>query len=508
MNQRKAGTILSYVYIIVTNTISLIYTPYMLRMMGQSEYGLYGTAASYVGYLSILSFGVGGAYIRFNALCKAANDREGEKRLNGMFLVVFSVLSLLVIIGGCIFASLAAKLTQNTFSPEELFKLRVIIYLMTFNTVITFLFNVVMMALQAYEKFICIRVVLLIAGIVQPIVNVIALRNGGRAIAISVLTVSVSFITYIIFYVYARKAINLQFIFSGFEWNKLKEIFIFSFYLFLNSISNQITSSTDQVVLSAVKGTAAVAIYNVGNSFCQYFGNFSGSISGVFATKVNQLVAQKHSMKELDEIFIKVGRVQFYVVSLILIGYTFLGYDFIRLWAGEDYSESYWIGLILIVSASIPCFQNVGIEIQKAVNKHKARSIAYMIVAVANIVLTIPMSYKWGGCGAAMATLICVWFGQVVFMNYYYHFHVGLDIKVFWKKIFLTFPGLVLPILLGIGIKIWGTKNSIWDILFFAVLITIVYAISVWCFSMNIYEKELFGGLVKKFFSHLKRKRM
>lgn len=45
MNQRKAGTLLSYAYIIITNTISLFYTPFMLRMMGQSEYGLYGTAA-------------------------------------------------------------------------------------------------------------------------------------------------------------------------------------------------------------------------------------------------------------------------------------------------------------------------------------------------------------------------------------------------------------------------------------------------------------------------------
>lgn len=45
MNQRKAGTLLSYAYIIITNTISLFCTPFMLRMMGQSEYGLYGTAA-------------------------------------------------------------------------------------------------------------------------------------------------------------------------------------------------------------------------------------------------------------------------------------------------------------------------------------------------------------------------------------------------------------------------------------------------------------------------------
>ena len=60
MNQRKAGTLLSYLHILVSNTISIIYTPYMLQMMGQSEYGLNGTAASFVSYLSILSFGMHG----------------------------------------------------------------------------------------------------------------------------------------------------------------------------------------------------------------------------------------------------------------------------------------------------------------------------------------------------------------------------------------------------------------------------------------------------------------
>ena len=84
--------------------------------MGQSEYGLFGTANSFVSYLSILSFGIGGAYVRFNAKCRAENDIEGEKRLNGMFLVVFSVLALLVLIGGICGIILAETLVENTFT--------------------------------------------------------------------------------------------------------------------------------------------------------------------------------------------------------------------------------------------------------------------------------------------------------------------------------------------------------------------------------------------------------
>lgn len=499
MSQRKAGTVLSYVYFIVNNGISLIYTPYMLRMMGQGEYGLYGTANSFVSYLSVLSFGIGGAYIRFNARYRAENDLEGEKRLNGMFLIIFSLLSLLVFIGGIGLICLAGPLTHNTFSHQELFKLRVMILLLTLNTMCTFIFNVVMMALMAYEKFVIIRGTLLLAAIITPILNIVALNMGGKAISITAISVTVSVMTYLIYYIFAKRTIGLKFSFKGFQFNIMKEIFVFSSFLFINSITDQITSSTDQVILSAVKGAASVAVYTIGASFRIYFMNFSTSISGVFAPQVNMIVAQSGSLTELNGLFIKIGRIQFYVLSLVLIGYSIIGKEFILLWAGKDYGDSFWIGLLLMASTFIPCFQNVGIEIQKAMNKHKARSIAYLLVALANIVLTIPLAQYAGGIGAAFATFLCVVFGQVIFMNFYYAKYIHLDIGAFWKSIYSIIPGYIVPVIIGLILKrVWGV-HSFLDVLIIAVIITLSFCISVWLFSMNAYEKGLIKRMAGKF---------
>lgn len=506
MNQRKAGALLSYVSIIVSNSVSLIYTPYMLRMLGQSEYGIFSTASSFVAYLSLLNFGIGGAYIRFNARYRAANDHEGEKRLNGMFLIVFSFLSAIAFAGGMLLIALVKPLTKNTFSNEEVYKLRVIIFILTINTVFTFVFNVVMMALYAYEKFIFLRVILLMAGILQPILNVIILKQGGKSISLSVATFSISALSYIAYYVYARKKISLQFSFCQLNWTEMKEIFIFSSFLFIDMISNQITSSTDQVILSAVKGTVAVAIYNVGRSFCMYFNSFSSVVSSVFAARINMLVAQKKPIAELEEIFIKVGRIQFYVVSLILIGYSFIGHKFIMIWAGADYSDSYWIGLLLMLSSFIPCIQNVGVEIQKALNKHKVRSLVYLAVAVVNIIITIPLSKVWSGAGAAFATLLCVLLGQVIFMNWYYYVKINLNIFRFWKSIISILPGFIPSITVAFVINnIIGIK-SLWGILIAALVITGTYCISVWFLSMNSYERNLFGNMLKKIINKMCRR--
>ena len=178
-----------------------------------------------------------------------------------MFVCVFSVLSFLVLIVGLVFIALAGQLVEETFTTQELFKLRVIMLILIFNMMLSFVCNVFMMALQAYEKFFFIRIVLLLAGVIQPLINVIALSLGGRAITITFISFITSLLSYVAMFIYARKAIHFEVLFSGFRKDVLKDIFVFSGFLFLNSITDQITFSTDNVILSSIGGTAVVAVY-------------------------------------------------------------------------------------------------------------------------------------------------------------------------------------------------------------------------------------------------------
>ena len=67
MNQIKAGAVLNYVIIGLNALVGLLYTPFMLRCLGQNEYGLYSLVASIIAYLTLLDFGFGPAVVRYTA---------------------------------------------------------------------------------------------------------------------------------------------------------------------------------------------------------------------------------------------------------------------------------------------------------------------------------------------------------------------------------------------------------------------------------------------------------
>ena len=94
VNQLKAGVVLNYVVIFLNTVVGLLYTPYMLRMMGQSEYGLYSLVASVIAYLTVLDLGFGNAIVRYTAKFRAEKKTEEQYEMFGMFFLLYLVIGI------------------------------------------------------------------------------------------------------------------------------------------------------------------------------------------------------------------------------------------------------------------------------------------------------------------------------------------------------------------------------------------------------------------------------
>ena len=100
IHQLKSGVFLTYCTQGVHILTGLLYTPIMLRLLGQSEYGLYQLVSSVVSYLSLLSLGFSTGYIRFYSRYKIQDDEKGIAKLNGMYTVIFTVITIVCLLCG------------------------------------------------------------------------------------------------------------------------------------------------------------------------------------------------------------------------------------------------------------------------------------------------------------------------------------------------------------------------------------------------------------------------
>lgn len=226
--------------------------------------------------------------------------------------------------------------------------------------------------------------------------------------------------------------------------------------------------------------------------------NMSSAISGVFGTRVNMMVFENQSIEKLSELLIRIGRLQYYVVSLILSGYIVFGQIFIDIWAGKDYSQAYIIGLLTMIPLAIPLIQNIAFTVITAQNKLKFRTIVYAVIAVLNVIGTILAMPKFGIIGAAACTAIAFVVGNGILMNWYYWKVVKLDIVEFWKNILrISIVPIVLMIVSLMIFRILVIKN-LWMLLFYGIVYIVLFGIASWVFEMNKYEKNLIKELISK----------
>ncbi|MFI3319111.1 MAG: oligosaccharide flippase family protein [Rikenellaceae bacterium] len=503
VNQLKAGAALSYLMIVVNLLVGVLYTPFMLREMGQGEYGLYSLAASVIAYLTLLDLGFGNAIIRYTAKFRAEGKIAEQQEMFGMFMRLYLLVGVLALALGVALILNVEAIFGAAMSGDEVEKMRIILGLMSLNLAFTFPLSIFGSIVFAYERFIFQKLVSIVRILLNPLVMIVLLLMGYKAIALVVVTTVFNLLSLLVNWWYCRSRLDITITYGRFNWSFLREISIYSFWIFLNAIMDRIYWSTGQFVLGIYKGTMVVAVYAVAIQLQQLYMMFSNAISGVFLPKVTAMVATNGSEGAVSDLFIKTGRIQYIVLSYILTGFALFGRSFVVLWAGESYRQAYDIALILFVPLTVPLIQNLGISILQARGQMKFRSVLYVVIALLSLALSVVLARRYGGIGCAVATASALFVGQIVVMNIYYHLRVAIDIIAFWREILKM--SIVPTILLSAGLcLLQGVVLDRIGLWFGAVAIfSVIYIPMFWRFSMNVYERNLISGSVIKLLRRL-----
>lgn len=507
-SQLRIGAVLSYINMAIGTLIPMFYTPIMLDLLGQSEYGLYKLSSSVTSYLSLISFGIGSAMVRYFTKYRTEGDKLGEENIFGLFNVIFMIISGLTLAAGIVVTFFLEPIYGGSLTSDgQIFRLKVLVLVLSATTALNFLCSPYTSVVTSHERFLFLQIINILTTVMAPIINLIALFMGFKSIGLAVSSFGLTIIVRLVYIFYVHKSIGMKPRYNNMPKYLVKEILIFSFWIFVANIVNQLYNTTDTLIIGAIPAlaTIGVAIYNVGITFNSMMSSFTIGIQSVLSPKVNTMVFSGKNNTEITDLMIRIGRLQCYIVSIVCTGFIAFGQPFIRLWAGEGYEEAYWVAIATMIPASIPLIQNIALSTIIAQNKHRFRSLTYLFIAIVNVVGTILCVNSFGIIGAAVVTGVATIIGQGLIMNWYYWKKIGLEIPRFWKSVWHMY---LIPIALCAITLIVSNYLSFdsWLIMFAGIIIyTVVFALLNWFIVMNDYEKDIFRGPLRKIKNKLKK---
>lgn len=500
-SQRKAGAILGYANIIVKNLVNLVYTPMLLAFVGQADYGVYQTANSFVFSLTLLTFGFSEAYVRFYTQKKARGTEEDIRTLNGMYLMLYVVVCSVVLGLGLAFAANVGTFFSGSFTPGQVGLAGKLMAIMACSVSLTLFSTVFDAYIVAHEQFRYQQTRQMFTSLATPVIAFVLLNLGLGAVGVSLAQLSVTVVLLALNVRFAYCRLGMRFSFRGFDAALFRAIAAFSAWIFVNQVCDLVNQSVPNMVLGALTSATVVAVFAVSVQIRNVFVSLSTVMSNVFIPKINQIVATSDDNNELVRLMTRVGRYQMFLFCWVYCGFVLLGRFFVSRWAGEGFLDAYYLICAMTLPLGIPLCQNTGIEIQRAKNRHKARSVVYLCMALLNVAFTWVASPYLGYWAPAIAYIASISLGNGLFMNWYYHARIGLDMGYFWRRnlpVALVSAG-VLVVCMGLS-RLVPVSN--WpSFLAWGAVYTTLFALAMWHFVLDGDERASIAAKV----SFLKR---
>lgn len=432
--QLKIGAAVSYIAIAFNIISGLLYTPWMVATIGKSQYGLYTLAHSVI-TLFLVDFGLSSATGRYLSKYHATGDREGAERFLGAIYKLYLLIDAVILCALTVLFFLIDEIYVN-LTPAELEQFKVVYVISALFSVVNFPFITFNGILTAYEKFVPLKVADLLYRVFNIAFTVIALLMGYGLYALVAIHAITGLLIVAFKYLIIRKTVPVKANLRETEKGIYKEIFSFSIWVTIAGLAQRLVFNITPSILGVVANSAAIAVFGIVTTIEGYTYTIATAINGMFMPKIAKIMVGDNAYVQLNQLFIRVGRFQMIINGLIVVGFAVVGKTFINLWMGEGYGQAY-AGILLVLIPGL--FYNplqIGNTTLVMEKKVKLAAKIHLIMGVANITLSFPLSLFLGVTGACIS--ICVaYFIRDILLHIVLHRELSLDIFSFIKICYL-----------------------------------------------------------------------
>ncbi len=500
--ERRLGAAFGLVNVFFSLSSRLLLIPIILHYLNSSEFGLYQLIGVLAGYLALVDFGISGTLGRFIAKYQALNDRVQQDNVFSMCIIIYSFLAVIIIAIGFLLYNNLGTIFSKSLAHNEIAEAKVMFIILLGSICATLLSRAFIGVNAGHERFVFSRIIDSICMLAKVGVVFAVLSMGYRAIGIVAAEAFINIVILTLNAAYAVIVLNIRFKLHYWDWSLFVEMLRFAFWTFLAAVVLQINFRLGPILLGAMTTTSLVGIYAIALQINTLYNLVPTTISSVFLPRITRLVVDKADREQLTQAIIGPSRYQLMLLGCILGGFILFGRQFISLWAGPEYIEAWATVLFILIPVTVPLCQNTILSVLYAKMLNRARALITLAFAIINGVSAIFLTRIYGLYGPAIATGLALLIGHGLVMNLYYHYYVGLNMRLFFKKLSERIVLVIVAVMLvGCTIVYLPVGNGWVGLAMRLMLFLAIYTLSMWFYGINkgerLFFNMMFQGIIR-----------
>ncbi len=487
-DQSRQGAIYNYLNLLLINVVGIIITPFVIRHLGPSQYGLYSLAGAILPYFALLDLGLGKTITRYVAIYRSRHDEEGEARFLTTTARLFVIIVVIMLaIGACIYVNIE-RIWGDNLTSAELSDLRRILLLVIATHTIILPGNGFTAICYGTGHFAFPRGIQTIKLVVRTICIIGILLWGKKALALIALDLLLNVIVALATLVYVHKHIGRRRIFSRHTTDYMP-IIHYSLWIFVYAATGTLQWYAGQFVVGMTSNTTAIGTVGIGILLGTIYGYFAETINKMQMPQAAEFIKCNPTGRQTTDEMIRIGRIVAIPQLFILGGFAIFGKSFVTLWAGEIYQEAYLIALIMMASWTVKLTQDYGNSLLEAKGLVKTMSIINFITIFAAVIVSYFSTLRWGSIGMII-TLSGGTILATIANNIYFYQQLRLDIARYLKKVFTKIL-LIISILTLLFNLIFDHQSALTagEMILGAIAYTVIFVLSVYFYVLTRNER-------------------
>lgn len=394
----------NWILFLFTALVGFFLSPFVVRHLGATNYGVWTLLAGMIGYLGLLDLGMRQAVSRYVAHYRARSEHDGSSSVVSAAVRLLGWLGIVALLS----SGLLAYFTPQFFNipPSLIDDARIILLLGGLTAAVSLIGGIFGGAVTGLERFDVQCGLEVFVTTVRAVAIVVALLAGYGLLALACILLAISILNCFAFWIAAHKLYpELRLRFRGDLLPHIRMLLSFGASLSVVGIFTALTLQSDALVIGAFLPIEAVTFFAIAWSLCLYAREVTRALSYVMTPRVSALMSI--GSKGLEHEVLAVARMASLVAAPIAITFMLRGESFISLWMGPQFgpASAEVLGILAVV-VLLDAPRSVVVQSLTGMGRQGVLIPGVAVEAACKVALSVMLARPLGITGVALGTLV------------------------------------------------------------------------------------------------------